>query len=294
MLRRGEQYQVLTTDHLRAFTEDPALQARIAAIHALGDIWAMGAQPQTVLTHIILPRMSATLQQRWLTDIMAAAAEVFSAQGATIVGGHTSLGSELTIGFTISGECEREPIQLSGGQADNVLILTKPLGSGTLLAAEMAMQANGEDVLATLQCMQQEQATAATILQDAQAMTDVTGFGLAGHLLGMCEASQCGAELKLAALPLLDGAVKLAQQGVRSSLFKDNHQVAIRMILPESDDEVMNARINLLFDPQTAGGLLAAVKAETAEDKLAQLQQAGYQAAIMGRLVAGEPLIQVI
>lgn len=293
ILRHGEQYQVLTTDHLRAFTEDPALQARITAIHALGDIWAMGARPQTVLTNIILPRLSATLQQRWLAEIMQAAATVFSQHGATIVGGHTSLGSELTIGFTINGLCEQEPIQLSGGQVGDALLLTKPLGSGTILAAEMAMQVRGEEVLAALQSMQQEQATAAKILWDAHAMTDVTGFGLAGHLLGMCEAGQLGAELQLDNIPLLCGAAALAQRGVRSSLFKDNYQLAAQMLLPESDDEAVNVRADLLFDPQTAGGLLAVVGAETAAEKLAQLQQAGYQAAMIGHLVAGEPLIRV-
>ena len=113
IMRYGDHYQVITTDHLRAFTEDVALQARIAAVHALGDIWALGAQAQTVLSTIILPRMSADMQERYLTEIMTAASEVFLAQGAEIVGGHTSLGSELRIGFTITGICEREPIKIS-------------------------------------------------------------------------------------------------------------------------------------------------------------------------------------
>jgi selenide,water dikinase len=293
ILRYGEQFQVLTTDHLRAFTEDPALQARVAAIHALGDIWAMGAQPQTVLANIILPRMSAELQERWLAEIMAAAAEVFSAQGAAIVGGHTSLGSELTIGFTISGICEHEPLQLSGAQAGDVLLLTKPIGTGTLLAAEMAMQARGADVVAALQSMLQDQAAAAAILQDAHAMTDVTGFGLAGHLLGMCEASVCAAQLNLAAIPLLAGAAALAEQGVRSTLFNDNQQVAAKMLLPEAGDASLHAKTALLFDPQTAGGLLAAVHADVAGERLQQLRAAGYPAAAVGVLRAGEPFISV-
>ncbi|MEZ5536855.1 MAG: selenide, water dikinase SelD [Thiolinea sp.] len=293
ILRDGERFRVLTTDHLRAFTEDPATLARIAAVHALGDIWAMGAQPQTVLATLILPRMSAELQERWLTEIMSAAAEVFSAQGAEIVGGHTSLGSELTIGFTINGVREQEPVQLSGGQAGDVLILSKPLGTGTLLAAEMAMQARGEDVVAALHSMQQDQAVAAAILHDAHAMTDVTGFGLAGHLLGVCEASNCAAQLELAAIPLLAGAAELAEQGIRSSLFADNRQVAAQMVLPDTQDAKTKAMTDLLFDPQTAGGLLAAVSADAAADKLAQLKQAGYPAAIIGTLSAGEPLISV-
>ena len=245
IMRYGDHYQVITTDHLRAFTEDVALQARIAAVHSLGDIWAMGAQAQTVLSTIILPRMSADMQERYLTEIMTAASEVFMAQGAEIVGGHTSLGSELTIGFTITGICEREPIQLSGGQAGDALILTKPIGTGTLLAAEMSMKARGEDAIAALNAMKQDQAAAATILQDAHAMTDVTGFGLAGHLLGICEASSCGAQLDLDAIPLLAGAEILAEQGVRSTLYPDNFRVAAQMDVAEPE----SGRTALLFDP---------------------------------------------
>ena len=290
IMRYGDKFQVITTDHLRAFTEDVALQARIAAVHALGDIWAMGAQAQTVLSTIILPRMSADMQERYLTEIMTAASEVFSAQGAEIVGGHTSLGTELTIGFTITGVCEREPIQLSGGQAGDVLILTKPIGTGTLLAAEMTMQARGEDAIAALNGMKQDQATAATILQDAHAMTDVTGFGLAGHLLGICEASGCGAELDLAAVPVLAGAEALAEQGVRSTLYPDNFKVSVQMELAEPE----SARTALLFDPQTAGGLLAAVSADGAEERLEALREAGYQVRRIGMLVECGPFISVL
>ena len=95
----------MTTDHLRAFTEDPWLMARIAAVHALGDIWAMGARPQAALAQVILPRMSPALQARTLAEIMDAAARVFAEAGADVVGGHTSLGAELTIGFTVTGLC---------------------------------------------------------------------------------------------------------------------------------------------------------------------------------------------
>ncbi|RVU85765.1 selenide, water dikinase SelD [Leucothrix sargassi] len=287
IMRYGEQYQVITTDHLRAFTEDVALQARIAAIHAMGDIWAMGAQAQTVLSTIILPRMSSEMQARYLQEIMCAASDVFGAQGAEIVGGHTSLGTELTIGFTITGVSQREPIQLSGGQAGDVLILTKPIGTGTVLAGEMAMQARGEDVVAALSSMSRDQAQAATILQSAHAMTDVTGFGLAGHLLGICEASNCGASLNLSAIPLLSGAEALAEQGVRSTLYPDNFKAAAQMTLSEPD----SSRTALLFDPQTAGGLLAAVSPEQADAALSALQDADYDAQQIGVLVAGEPLI---
>jgi selenide, water dikinase len=127
----------MTTDHLRAFTEDPWLMARIAAIHALGDIWAMGAAPQVALAQVILPRMAPHMQAATLREIMAAASEVFAEAGADIVGGHTSVGAELTHRLHRHRRC-RAPIAKGGARPGDALILTKPLGTGTLLAAEMA------------------------------------------------------------------------------------------------------------------------------------------------------------
>ncbi|WP_439154055.1 selenide, water dikinase SelD [Yoonia sp.] len=266
--------QVMTTDHLRSLTPDPVMMARIAAVHALGDIWAMGAAPQAATASIILPRMSAELQQRTLAEIMQAAALVMTEAGATIIGGHTSLGDELTIGFTITGLTET-PITLGGARPGDALILTKPIGSGTIMAAEMAGQARGADVIACLDLMVQSQGQAADILRDAYAMTDVTGFALAGHLRGMCDASGTGAEVMLDQIPLMPGAAELSQAGVRSSLFADNAAGA---------GVIAGANFDLLYDPQTAGGLLAAVSPAAADATLARLKSAGYTAAIIGEI----------
>ena len=118
----------MTSDHLRAFTKDPALMTRIAAVHALGDIWAMGATPQAATATIILPRMSSALQSRTMSEIMSIAGAVMRDAGAEIVGGHSSMGDEMTIGFTLTGLCETAPITLAGGQPGDCLILTKPIG----------------------------------------------------------------------------------------------------------------------------------------------------------------------
>ncbi len=281
LLHTGGARQVISTDHLRALVEDPALMARIAAVHALGDIWAMGAAPQAATVSLILPRMTPALQQRTTAEIMEAAGAVMRAAGAEIVGGHTSLGHELTIGLTVTGLCERDPITLAGARPGDALILTKPLGSGVLMAAEMAGRARGDWVVAAWQQMTRPQGDAARILRGAHAMTDVTGFGLAGHLLGICEASGTGARLDLDAIPLMDGAEELARAGIRSSIFPDNRALAPE--LPEG------GRAELLFDPQTAGGLLAAVAAEEADALVAALRASGHAAAtVMGRLVEGD------
>ncbi len=269
--------QVMSTDHLRALVADPIAMTRIAAVHALGDIWAMGAKPQAATASLILPRMSDELQRRTMAEITQTANAVFGQAGAKIVGGHTSLGQELTIGFTVTGTT-KSPITLSGAKPGDLLILTKPIGSGTIMAAEMAGKASGADVIACLDLMMQGQGAASEILSKAHAMTDVTGFGLAGHLRGICDASNVGARLQIDAIPVMEGALALSALGVRSSLFADNRNGA---------GPIEGAAFDLLFDPQTAGGLLAAVPAREATKKITALENAGYKAAIIGEITAG-------
>jgi len=276
LLTMGDARQVITTDHLSAVTADPALMARIAAVHALGDIWAMGAAPQAALAQIVLPRLSGDLQQRSLSEIMAVAGEVMAQAGAQIVGGHTTMGAGMTIGFSITGLLDRDPITLAGAQPGDALILTKPIGTGVVLAAEMAGQARGEDVMACFASMTQDQGDAARILSNAHAMTDVTGFGLAGHLHGMCAASDVGAKITVDAVPVLPGARALSDSGIASSLYPDN-----RALVPGLVEE---AGTRLLFDPQTCGGLLAAVAPGQARALLDELKKAGYDAAIIGEI----------
>lgn len=285
VLTHGAGVQVMTTDHLRAFTEDPWLMARITATHALGDIWAMGAEPQAALAQVTLPRLSPALQERTLAEVMAAAQEVFHAAGADLVGGHTSVGSELTLGFTLTGLARRS-IAKGGARPGDALILTKPLGTGTVLAAEMARAAPGRAVTACFESQVRPLSTDAAILApEARAMTDVTGFGLAGHLLEILDASGCAARLDLSAIPFLPGAVALAAAGHRSTLYPANRVAAVRMKLPDTPEAA------LLFDPQTAGGLLAAVPAERAEALVAALGAAGAPAARIGTLTEGHPWI---
>ncbi|OAN70748.1 selenide, water dikinase SelD [Jannaschia sp. EhC01] len=258
VLHMGSARQVISTDHLRGFALDPALVAKAAAVHALGDIWAMGAAPQAALAQVILPRMAARLQGKWLDEVMQAAGEIFAAEGVAIVGGHSSGGSELTVGFTVTGLLQRDPITLEGAKPGDALVLTKPIGTGVILAAEMQTKAHGEDVLACWMAMTRPSGEVARALAPlAHAMTDVTGFGLAGHLGNICAASSVGADIVLDAVPLLAGAHPLAAQGIRSSLWAQNRA----SILCEAPDTRL---ADLMFDPQTAGGLLATVPAAQA------------------------------
>lgn len=285
IITMGGARTVISTDHLREFVRDPVTMTRIAAQHALGDIWAMGAQPSAVLTHLILPRMAPALATRTLREIMIAACEVMGEAGAEIVGGHSSQGSELTIGFTVIGRCDHTPIGLTGARPGDALILTKPLGSGVVMAAEMAGRARGADVRAALNLMMQSQAQASAILSDSHAMTDVTGFGLLGHLRNICLNSAVGAEVAVNQVPLMAGALDLSASGIRSSLYPDN-----RAPFPDLDD---TPRHDLLIDPQTAGGLLAAMAGDV-DTHLSALRAAGYQACNIGRITDKTGQIRIV
>ena len=283
VIETGGVRQVLSTDHLRAFTEDHGLMARIAALHALGDIWAMGAQPQAALVSVTLPRMSEALQARSMAEIMAGARAALEPAGAQIVGGHSSMGAEASIGFALTGLPERAPITLAGARPGDALVLTRGLGSGTLLAAEMRGLAHGRDIAALFETLAVPQGDAAAILAEAHAMTDVTGFGLAGHLRNICVDSRVAAWIDPAAVPLLDGAEALAEQGVRSTIWAANRRSAPVAGLDAS------GRATLLHDPQTAGGLLAAVAADRADALVARLRDAGHDAAVIGGIEDGVP-----
>lgn len=281
ILRMNETRQVIATDHLRALVEDPWLMARIAATHALGDIWAMGARPQAALASVTLPRMSPELQARTLREVMAGADSVLGPAGAALVGGHSAMGAEMQLGVTLTGLLEGRALTKSGARAGDALILTKPLATGVIMAAEMRWAAPGSVVAGALDAMVQGQAQAAAILRDAHAMTDVTGFGLAGHLAEMLTPDRLSAQIELSALPLLEGAEDLAAEGIESSLAPANRAALLGVL-----DVPHNARAALLVDPQTAGGLLAAVPRAQADALLSNLQAAGYRAAIIGKVTA--------
>ena len=272
------EFQVISTDHLRSFIDDPELMTRIALVHALGDIWAMGAQPQVGLSSIVLPQMSASLQQRTLLEITQVATEVLGAAGAQLVGGHTTMGAELTIGFTVTGTSKNMPLTVAGAKPGDVLILTRPIGSGVILAADMAGQADGRDVAATLAIMAQMQDREAEVLSPvAHAMTDVTGFGLAGHVHAICKASGLDASLFRDAIPIYSGARELSDAGVSSTLMPAN----------SSDTPLNGAHDALLYDPQTAGGLLAAVPKKQSAAVIEALIGQGCTGHIIGHLTTG-------
>ena len=292
---------VHTVDFFRAFVDDPYLFGKVAANHALGDIFAMGADPQTATAIVTVPPGLEAKVEDLLFQVMTGAVEVLNEAGCALVGGHTGEGQELALGFAINGLMDDDLASVtrkSGMRLGDVLLLTKPIGTGTLFAAHARLAAKGRWIDAALQSMVLSNRAAAQCLREfgATACTDVTGFGLLGHLVEMTKPSGVDAEIVLSQLPLLDGALETVAAGIVSSLQSAN--VRLRRALRNQEAFVMHPRYPLIFDPQTAGGLLASVSADRAEDCVVALQALGYgHTTIIGRVLpqgdALEPIVLV-
>ena len=280
---------VHTVDFFRAFIDDPWLFGRIAANHALGDIFAMGAEAQSATAIATVPPGLESKIEDTLFQMMSGAVTVLSEAGCALVGGHTGEGQELALGFAVNGlldEALTGGMRKGGMRPGDVLILTKPIGTGTLFAAHDQLKTRGRWIDAALESMQVSNRAAMTCLiaHAATACTDLTGFGLLGHLVEMTRPSGVDAELDLNALPVLDGAAETAAHGILSSLHPAN--VRLRRALRNQEQAIRHPHYPLLFDPQTAGGLLASVPTAAAQPCIIALRDAGYpKAARIGRIL---------
>ena len=276
-----------TVDFFRAMVEDPYLFGRIAATHALGDIYAMGGVPETALAIATLPPARPAIVEQDLFHMLKGGTDVLEAAGAVLIGGHSAEGAELALGFAVTGRTRPGRLMRKGGlKPGDRLLLTKPLGTGVILAAEMRGRAAARDVSAAIAAMLQPAAAASACLatHGATACTDVTGFGLLGHLMEMLTASQMDARLDPDAIPALDGALALLAGGLTSSL----HGANLSALAALAGDAAQRdpALAALLVDPQTAGGLLAGVPADRAALCLDELRRLDYRAAVIGVVAA--------
>ncbi len=255
---------VQSVDFFRTFIDDPFIFGEIAAVHALGDVWAMGAKPHSALALAVVPAAAERLMEEDLFQMLSGARRVLDQAGCALIGGHSGEGPEAALGFSVNGLVVAAAALRKGGlKAGDRLVLTKPLGTGVIFAAAMRGQARGRWVADALASMRQLSSAAAEALvaAGAHACTDVTGFGLAGHLAEMIRASGAvQVDLHLDALPALDGAIELFAQGFASSLQPEN--LRARHLIDGMDVHAHHPKLPLLFDPQTAGGLLAAVPAD--------------------------------
>ncbi|MCC7425587.1 MAG: selenide, water dikinase SelD [Alphaproteobacteria bacterium] len=280
---------VQTLDHFPALTDDPYRAGRIAALHGLNDIFAMGAAAHSALALAVLPHLPEPQAEADLYQMLRGMAEELARAGAVLAGGHSGEGEQLACGLALNGVADAAP----GGlwrKGDLVpgdaLVLTKPLGTGVLFAAfnAGAAEGDGESISAALGAMLQSNGPSVPVLRahGARGATDITGFGLAGHLLEMLSASGADAALDLAALPALPGALAALAAGHASTAAPAN--AAAAEALAGAAPDALRA---LLFDPQTAGPLLAGVPAERAEACVAALRAAGLaEARAIGRVLS--------
>jgi len=289
---------VHTVDFFRSFVDDPYVFGQIAANHALGDIFAMGATAQSATAIATVPPGLEDQVEDTLRQMMSGAVKALDAAGCALVGGHSGEGSELALGFAVNGLVDASlqgVMRKCGMRAGELLILTKPLGTGTLFAAHARLAARGRWIQAALVSMCQSNQAGAQVLKEhgATACTDLTGFGLLGHLVEMTRPSGVDARVDLSALPLLAGAQECVAQGIVSSLQAAN--LRLRQSLRNQESFLAHPRYPLLFDPQTAGGLLASVPAERAPACVAALQAAGYQqAAVIGMVLTQDAALAPI
>tara|TARA_A100001015_G_C15040470_1_gene739284 strand:- start:1597 stop:3882 length:2286 start_codon:yes stop_codon:yes gene_type:complete len=278
---------VQSMDYFRAFIDDPYLFGAIAANHALGDVFAMGAEAQSVLALATVPYGREKIVEQSLYELLAGACHTLAPSGAALIGGHSAEGAELGFGLTVNGLVDaHRALRKQGLKEGDALILTKPLGTGTLFAADMRCRARGRWIDQALQQMLLSNQHAVAVLHEfnVTACTDITGFGLVGHLYEMLHASALQAELELASLPVLPGARETIAMGILSSLQPQNLRLkrAINNHAAVSDCQ----DYALLFDPQTAGGLLFGVAAERATACIDALRSKGYaNASTIGRIM---------
>lgn len=280
---------VATVDFFTPVVDDPYDFGRIAAANAFSDVYAMGATPLLALNLVGWPR--DTLPYEMLGDVLRGGADVAKEAGAFVLGGHSVDDPEPKYGMVAIGEVHPHRIvTLARGRAGDALVLTKAIGTGVLTTALKRDLATAADIAPAVQSMTTLNAGAARAMRatggGVHAATDVTGFGLLGHLHNMVAASAVAAEIEAAAVPLLPGALELAERGAVPGGTKRNREALAPHV--QFDAAVPEPLRTLLFDAQTSGGLLIAVDADRANALIAALEREGTPAAArIGRLSRG-------
>jgi selenide, water dikinase len=278
---------VLTVDFITPPVDDPYLFGQVAAANALSDVYAMGGRPITALNLVGFP--SDQLPLDMLERIIAGALSKIHEAGAVLAGGHSTEDEEPKFGLSVTGLVHPQRIWRNvGARPGDRLLLTKPLGSGVLFNANRKGLVSARALDACLGVLTTLNRRAAEVLADYEvhACTDVTGFGLAGHGLGMAKGSGVTLSLDLEALPVMEESLAMYQRGVTTGVNASNRELTQGHL--RFARELPTWREEIVFDPQTSGGLLAALPAEQAQPALEALHAAGVGAAV----VVGEALPQ--
>ncbi len=268
-----------TVDGFRGFTDDPWLVGRVATQNAVSDVDASGGTPRHALAWVTVS--DERHSEETLFQVMAGVRSELDARKISLVGGHSTVGPELMVGLTVLGGlgAGQLPFSKAGLRPGDRLVLTKPLGTGVLLAADMQGRASGAQVSEVHRAMLSGNASAAELAREhaASAVTDISGFGLAVHLGEMLGASGVRAQISVEAVPALPGAREALARGLRSSFHPQNEAAALRIWGPLHRADGPESA--LLLDPQTSGGLLIGIAAERESALLGALVAAGNQEA---------------
>lgn len=263
--------------------DDPYDFGRIAALNSINDVWAMAGTPITAMAITCFPKKG--VDPTILRDIMRGGLETLNQHGVTLVGGHSVDNQQIMFGYSVTGLIDPRKIATnSGARAGDVIILTKPLGTGVISTGIKFGKANEAVIDGSVKTMLTPGKFAAEAMRDfdVKGATDVTGFALVGHAWEMACASKVTIEIDSSSVPLLEGAMDLAKQGLLTSGDKTNRDYVGDdiQIAPNVSKEMQH----LLFDPQTAGGMLIAVPSDRSDELLAALQANYPKAAAIGKV----------
>jgi selenide,water dikinase len=284
---------VQTVDFFTPIVDDPYIFGQIAATNALSDVYAMGGRPLSALALVCFPDGG---ELTTLEDMLAGGLSKMVEASCTVIGGHSIRDDELKLGYAVTGTIHPQRVLAnSGARAGDRLVFTKAIGTGVISTAIKRGKANFAWVRDAVRSMTTLNRTAAQIISDGfevHGLTDVTGFGLLGHAREMAIASGVSLRIHAARVPVLEGALQCVRAGLVPGGLKANRNFAEGCV--EYADDVPPDTRTLLYDPQTAGGLLISVGASDAERLLSQLHGAGISAAEVGEVVAKKkPLIAV-
>jgi selenide,water dikinase len=289
----GDRALVATADFITPVCDDPHRFGRVAAANALSDVYAMGGRPLFALNLCCFPELDEE-GDRALAAILRGAAEALVDAGAVLLGGHSVRDEELKYGLSVVGEADpKRLLTNAGARPGDRLLLTKPLGTGILINAfkvDKLDEAGLEPALREMERLN-DVASRLALEHGVHAATDVTGFGLTGHAMGMAKASGAGIRFVFERLPVHDQVYRLIKAGVTTGCTVANED-HVRDLLTDGAG-LDRVRREILFDPQTSGGLLLAVPPDSAPPLLAALLAAGHTAADVGEVLEGAPRIEV-
>ncbi len=274
---------VQTLDFFTPIVDDPFDYGRIAALNSINDVWAMGGTPITAMAITCFPKKGVDFEI--LGEIMRGGLSVLTENGVMLVGGHSVQSNEIMFGYSVTGLIHPDEVAANAGaKPGDVLILTKPIGTGVISTGIKFGKVGSDIAEASISVMLTPGRKAAEAMREfgVRGATDITGFGLMGHTWEVAKGSGVTIEINARQIPLIDGAYEMARRKMLTQGDKTNREYVGDDVLIDTD--ITKEMASLLFDPQTAGGMLISIATDKADALLARLRETYADAAIIGRV----------